>query len=139
MKDTINEYLKAGKKNILLIYVLFLIGLIIPALLVIGGILAFIKKNTENTIWQGHYIFAFRTFIFPFITFICITLLYLGVHSFILMAFLGGGVMALEALPGLESMYTNICIAIRIWIFVRIIVAIKLILANKQHPKAPSS
>jgi len=130
MKDTINEYLKAGKKNLLLIYVLFLIGLIIPLLLIIGGILAFTKKNTENKIWQGHYIFAFRTFIFPFITFFCITLLYLGVVTLITMALFGGGVIALEALPVLESMYTNIYIAIRIWIFVRSIVAIKLILAQ---------
>lgn len=131
MGDTIKEYMKAGKKNILLIYVLFLLGIIVPFLAIIGGIFAYINKNTEDTIWRSHYIFAFRTFIFPFVIWVSITFLLLPILALIF-TYLGnsGGLLVLMLGPFIIIMN----IAMFIWLVVRSIIAIQLILADKPHP-----
>lgn len=41
MSDDIKEYLDPGKKNLILIYVLYLCGIIIPILPIIGVVFAF--------------------------------------------------------------------------------------------------
>lgn len=127
MGDIIKEYLEVGKKNIILIYALFLLGLIAPFLPIIGGILAFLNKDTSNKIWQSHYRFAFRTFIAPFIAWISITLL-LPVFIFIT-SFISHWLFMVGAF-----FYMIMNIAILAWFFVRTIIALQLILTDKTHP-----
>ena len=65
MSNEVKEYLEPGKKNIILIYILFLSGVIAPIVLpFIGAVFAFAYKDHENSLWRSHYIFAFRTFCF---------------------------------------------------------------------------
>lgn len=63
MSDDIKEYLEPGKKNLILIYILYLCGIIIPILPIIGVVFAFANQTHNNELWKTHYIFAFRTFV----------------------------------------------------------------------------
>jgi uncharacterized membrane protein len=67
MNDEIKQYLHAGKKNLIAIYILFLCGMVIPVLPVIGVIIAYINKDVKDTFLSSHYIFIIRTFCIAFI------------------------------------------------------------------------
>jgi uncharacterized membrane protein len=62
MSEEIKEYLQLGKKNIILVYVLYLCGFVFPIVPFLGGAFAYAGKSHQNRVWQSHYLFAFRTF-----------------------------------------------------------------------------
>lgn len=62
MSEQIKQYLNPGKKNLILIYILYLSGIIIPILTIIGAVFAFANKESDNSLYKSHYSFAFRTF-----------------------------------------------------------------------------
>ena len=62
MSEEIKEYLQPGKKNIILIYILFLSSVAFPIVSLLGGAFAYANKSHSNKVWQSHYLFAFRTF-----------------------------------------------------------------------------
>jgi uncharacterized membrane protein len=64
MNDEIKRYLEPGKKNLILIYISYLCGIILPILPIIGVVFAFANMNHNDARWRSHYIFAFRTFAF---------------------------------------------------------------------------
>lgn len=114
MNKDIKIYLDPGKKNLVLIYVLYLGGVILPLLPIIGAAFAFANQNYKEEIWRGHYIFAFRTFIFGMIgAFIAMitTVVFIGPIIYVLM-------------------FT--------WLVARSIIAIQYILGENPHPN-PSS
>jgi uncharacterized membrane protein len=45
MRNKINTYLQPGKKNITLIYILYLIGLMNPMTPFVGGVFAYANKS----------------------------------------------------------------------------------------------
>ena len=56
MNDEIKRYLEPGKKNLILVYILYLGGIIIPILPLIGVVFAFANMNHEDKRWRSHYI-----------------------------------------------------------------------------------
>lgn len=110
MQDTIKEYLEPGKKNLILIYILFLLGSFIPLLPTIGAILAYANTNHKNLMLQSHYIFAFRTFWLSVIGF-CVsfitTFIFIGIILYML---------------------------VFVWVVVRSIIALQYVLSDSPHP-----
>lgn len=63
MSEEIKQFIDPGKKNLVLIYILYLLGIIMLIFPLIGAFFSFANLKNPNIIWQSHYIFAFRTFI----------------------------------------------------------------------------
>lgn len=61
--SVLDEYLRPGRQNVLLIYVLYLAG-IVPAFagvpILIGFIIALLHRGQGGDPWAGHYEFQFR-------------------------------------------------------------------------------
>lgn len=61
--DAISPYLHPGKQNVLLIYVLYLVGMV-PAFglvpIIIGFVLALLNRSNATGIWASHYEYQFR-------------------------------------------------------------------------------
>ena len=110
MSDDIKEYLDPGKKNLVIIYVLYLCGIIIPILPIVGAVFAFANQGYKKELWQSHYVFAFRTF-------------YLGVAG----AFVAMITTFIFIVPILY-------ILIFVWFVVRSIVAMQYLLEGNPHP-----
>lgn len=57
-------YVRPGRENVILIYALYLAGLI-PALgvvpIIIGFVMALLNRSEATGVWKGHYEFQFRT------------------------------------------------------------------------------
>ena len=62
MNDEFAQYLGACKKNLVIVYLLYLCGIIAPLLLIIGTVFTYINKDTKDTILSSHYLFLYRTF-----------------------------------------------------------------------------
>jgi uncharacterized membrane protein len=62
--DVISTYTHPGRENVLLIYVLFLVGLV-PAFgavpIIIGFVLALLNRSEATGVWASHYEFQYRT------------------------------------------------------------------------------
>lgn len=62
--DVISTYIHPGRENVLLIYVLFLAGLV-PAFgavpIIIGFVLALLNRSEATGVWASHYEFQYRT------------------------------------------------------------------------------
>lgn len=110
MSEDIKEYLDPGRKNLILIYILYLCGIIAPLLTIVGAVFAFANQNYKNKTWQSHYIFAFRTFVFGL----------LGLFISILTTFIFIGPV--------------IYILVFVWFVVRSILAVQYLLDNVPHP-----
>ena len=110
MSDEVKKYFETGKKNLFLIYILYLCGILVPILPLIGAAFAYANLTTSNRVWQTHYLFAFRTFCFGMIgAFVAMitTLIFIGPILYIL---------------------------VFIWFIVRSIVALQLIIEGVAHP-----
>jgi uncharacterized membrane protein len=61
--SVLDEYLRPGRQNVMLIYVLYLLG-IVPAFagvpILIGFIMALMHRGQGGDLWAGHYEFQFR-------------------------------------------------------------------------------
>ena len=110
MSDDIKEYLDPGKKNLILIYVLYLCGIIIPILPIVGAVFAFANHGHKKELWKSHYVFAFRTF-------------YLGI---------AGAFVAM--LTTFIFIGPILYILIFVWFVVRSIVAMQYLLEENPHP-----
>jgi len=110
MSEEIKQYLDPGKKNLILIYVLYLCGILVPIFPIVGAIFAFANQNNANDLWRSHYVFAFRTFIVAvagaFLAMIT-TLIFIG--------------------PVLG-------VLVVVWVAVRSIVALQFLLEGVPHP-----
>ncbi len=103
MSEDIKEYLDPGKKNLILVYILYLCGMIAPLLSIVGAVFAFANQNHKNKIWQSHYIFAFRTFGYGllgfFVGFIT-TFIFIGliINVFVFVWFVATSILAVQYL-----------------------------------------
>lgn len=110
MREEVKQYLDPGKKNLILIYVLYLSGIIIHVLPVIGGVFAYANQAHENAVYKSHYIFAFRTFSIGLVASLIVLLL-----AWIIIV---------------PVLY----IPIFVWFAVRSIIALQYLLEEKAHP-----
>ncbi len=62
MNKEIKQYINPGKKNLIMLYILFLCGVVTSLLPIIGAVFAYINKDVEDETLASHYIFLFRTF-----------------------------------------------------------------------------
>jgi uncharacterized membrane protein len=110
MSEEVRQYLQTGKKNLILIYALFLGGILIPLLPFIGAVFAYANLSCSNIIWQTHYVFAFRTF--------CFSLVGIFIATIFPVAFVCHLLYALTF----------------VWAVVRSIVALRLLLESNSYP-----
>ena len=110
MSNEIKQYLDPGKKNLILIYILYFFGTIVPILPIIGAVFAFVNKTTSNELYRSHYIFVFRSFIFGILGFVI---------GFITMLIVIG-------------FFINIIVFV--WLIVRSIFALQYLLFDEPHP-----
>ncbi|NRB10585.1 MAG: hypothetical protein HRU35_03080 [Rickettsiaceae bacterium] len=115
MNEEVKQYLKPGKKNLIGIYVLYLLGITIvgPILPIIGVIFAYANKDNTTQTWKSHYIFALRSFVFGILIYFIIEEI-IGFSEVIIIDIFGE--------------------AIRIWVIVRSIVAMQFLLEEVKHP-----
>ena len=62
MNDNLVKYLEASKKNLTIVYVLYLCSIVAPLLSIVGGVVAYIHQDTNNSMLSSHYLFLYRTF-----------------------------------------------------------------------------
>ena len=62
MDKQLKEYTESGKKNLIVVYILYLCGVVAPILPVIGVFFAYMNKDKGDNFATSHYIFLFRTF-----------------------------------------------------------------------------
>lgn len=119
IRKEIKFYLEPGQKNLVLIYVLYLCGMILPTLSILGALFSFANQDHKNAFLKNHYIFAFRTFMFGIlggaILMTLNTLIFTFMFSFFLLTPL-------------------LYILIFIWFFVRTISAMKYLANKEPHP-----
>ncbi|KHO02366.1 putative membrane protein [Rickettsia felis str. Pedreira] len=74
MDKHLKEYTESGKKNLIVVYILYLCGVVAPPLPLIGVVFAYINKDKADNFAASHYVFLFRTFCFAAIGWvICFT------------------------------------------------------------------
>lgn len=122
MNTEIREYIQPGKKNIFLIYLLYLFGTAIAILPLIGVTFAYAYAKVENPLWRSHYQFAFRTFIIG------------GA------AIIGSSIFSFAFLMNVGLFFIGflLYIVIFVWCLVRSIIALGYLMNNAPHP-APYS
>ena len=104
MSDEIKQFLDPGKKNLIFIYILYLCGIIVPILPIVGAVFAFVNKTNSNKLHQSHYyIFAFRSFCFAIavaLVAMITTLIFIGpiLYMLIFIWFVARSIVALQYL-----------------------------------------
>jgi len=101
MSDQFKEYIQPGKKNIILVYILFLSGFLFQALPLMGAAFAYAYQNSSSKVWNSHYLFAFRSFCFCVLGFVIAfitTFVFIGpfIHVLVLVWFIVRGIIALQ-------------------------------------------
>jgi len=61
--DVIGVYLHPGRENVMLIYILYLLGLV-PAFgavpIIVGFVMALLNRSSDDGVWASHYEYQFR-------------------------------------------------------------------------------
>jgi uncharacterized membrane protein len=61
--DVVSAYLHPGRENVMLIYILYLAGLV-PAFggvpIIVGFVMAFLNRSDADGVWASHYEYQFR-------------------------------------------------------------------------------
>lgn len=129
MRDEIKKYTEPGKKNLILIYALYLLGIVFMTYLfpIISACICFYNINNSNYIWQTHYKFALRSFGIG-----ALALFIIGIMGIIFMSFFNKitffGPMMLMLLS----------VLVTVWFIARGIIAIQFLLEEKAHPNPNS-
>lgn len=112
MNEEVKQYLETGKKNLILVYGLYLAGMLIPVLPIVGAAFAYANSSCSNLVWRSHYIFAFRTF--------CVAIIgvLLALLTTLIFIFIG------------PILYMFVFV----WFIVRSIVALQYLLEERPHP-----
>ena len=90
--DVVSTYLHPGRENVMLIYVLYLAGLV-PAFgavpIIVGFIMALLNRSSASGVWASHYEYQYRQaamgLLFVIVSFVLIFVV-IGVIGFILTA-----------------------------------------------------
>ncbi len=119
MNDDLKQYLLAGKKNLVLIYILYLCGFVAPIFPLIGAVMAYLHKDCSDYFCRSHYIFTLRTFVISlgaFILSFIITLVFISLIP--VLAFIA---------PVSYFLLTG-------WFILRVAVGFKYLVEDKAHP-----
>jgi uncharacterized membrane protein len=61
--DVVSAYLHPGRANVMLIYILYLLGLV-PAFgavpIIVGFVMALLNRSSDDEVWASHYEYQFR-------------------------------------------------------------------------------
>jgi uncharacterized membrane protein len=110
MDEKVKQYLEASKKNLTVIYILYLCGVVVPVFVLIGAVMAYVNKDKGDRILAGHYIFILRTFVIGLIGYII---------SIITTVILIGPIL-----------YMGLCG----WFIARIVMGLKYLVEDYPHP-----
>ncbi|WP_341764109.1 hypothetical protein [Candidatus Tisiphia endosymbiont of Beris chalybata] len=111
MDNKIKKYTQAGRANLIIIYILFLCGIVAPLLLLVGVGFAYVNKDVKASNLSSHYIFILRTFSIALVSTICISLIGLFIH------------------PIRILLHACLCI----WYILRVAIGFKYLLNDKPH------
>lgn len=107
MDKEIKQYVQAGKKNLTVLYILNLCGVVAPLLPLISAVFAFVNRDIADRYLATHYIFLLRTFFISVIIAFITKIIFIG---------------------------SIIYIALIIWFLLRIIFGFKYLLNDNAHP-----
>ncbi len=122
MNNEIKKYTKAGRANLIVIYILFLCGIVAPILPIIGVIFAYKNKEVLDNTLSSHYIFILRTFYIGItggIIYFCISYLGFILFPILVLFFSTRGVL-----------YTGLLI----WYILRIAIGLRYLVNYEPHP-----
>lgn len=89
MDKQLKEYTESGKKNLIVVYILYLCGIVAPILPLIGVFFAYLNKDKDDNFTKSHYMFLFRTFclaLFAWIICFIFTFIIIGVVMYFALA-----------------------------------------------------
>lgn len=124
MDKELKIYLEPGKKNLIFINVLYILGVMVPILLIIGGAFAFFNKDNSKKMWDGHYVFSLRTFLYGGL----VVLLIEVITS--ISIFVSGPIFAV-----LGQIINVIAL---VWVVTRSIISMQYIIEDVEHPNPES-
>jgi uncharacterized membrane protein len=110
MDKEIKKYIAAGRTNLVVIYVLFLCGIVAPLLPIIGAVFAYINKDIKNKYLASHYIFIWRTFWIGFVG------------------------MMISIITTIMLIGSVLYICLLVWFILRIAMGFKYLLNGIEHP-----
>ncbi|MGC0372261.1 MAG: hypothetical protein DGJ47_000970 [Rickettsiaceae bacterium] len=119
MTEEIKKFIDPGKKNIIMIYVLYILGNITAILPLVGAVFAFVHMGHENILFRTHYQFAFRTFV-------------LSLAATVLLFVLSTIMLFIS--PALNFISMLLYVGIFVWFVLRSIFAIRFIMEDQAHP-----
>lgn len=77
--DDLKKFLHKGRENLILCYVLFLLGLIWPFFQIIGFGFAITYRNDADTLLSSHYTWLYRTSIVAWLAYFILTVGMFGI------------------------------------------------------------
>lgn len=132
MIEGLKQFLQSSKKNLLLLYVLYLCGVVSIIFPLFGALMVYLNKKTSDSLLASHYNFLFRTFIISFISccciFIAVTLIgpvtakVLVKHDFEVVLWL------------LLGLFIALGILWLIWFVLRLFIGLNYIINDQAHP-----
>lgn len=125
MQDEIKKYTQAGKKNIILVYALYLLGVVFMMYLfpIIGACICLYNFNNPNHVWQTHYEFALRSFAIG-----ALALIIIWVVGITCISVFNTGIIFGPIMIAVSS------VLVSVWFIVRGIIALQFLLDEKAHP-----
>ena len=112
MNNEIKQYLQPGKKNLIIVYVFYLCGVVAPLLPIVGVIIAYHNRNNiKNNIFISHYLFIIRTF-----------------------WIWGASTIILMLIEGVSFAYMTLSVCALFWLISRAAVGLHYLIENVEHP-----
>lgn len=114
MNETLTEYFQPGKKNLFIIYILYVAALIAdhPLLSIVGVTMAYVNKDSANDADSSHYVFLWRTF-------------WMSLPIYLILYFI-----SIVPFVGLGANFL-----FHVWYIVRIVFGVNFLLKDKPHPE----
>lgn len=110
MNDEVKQYLQPGKKNLILMYILYLCGVVMPLFPLVGMVVSSINREVGDKVLASHYLFLLRTFGLGLIGFIISYIIPLAFINILLY------------------------IVVSLWFILRVSVGLKYLVDNLAHP-----
>jgi uncharacterized membrane protein len=110
MDKEVRKYIAAGRTNLVVIYILFLCGIVAPLLPIIGAVFSYINKDIKNKYLSSHYIFIWRTF------------------------WIGFAGMMISIITTIILIGPVLYICLLVWFILRIAMGFKYLLNGVEHP-----
>ncbi len=122
MNQEIIEYIKAGKKQLIVVYIMYLCGIVAPLLAIIGAVFSYIHRNNDEKFLSTHYLFLFYTFVY-------------GASASIL-----HNLLTLIPTTSFTMFLINVILytCIIAWFLLRVTIGLRYLISNLPHPNPDS-